>query len=139
MSFLDDIEALVEDKDTDWIDRLVEKAKEQAEDHFSGPEADLARSALDKIGNNSEQLAHLGHGGLLSLLTRVVSREDEQARLTYLAFGATFDERRAASHAAASTAINERLNRELAWDGVLEMLKGLGKVLWRVIPLLLAA
>ena len=139
MSLLDKLEGLVEDKGADWIEKLIEKAKERADDHLNGPEADLAKIALDKIGYESDALAHLGQGGLVSLLTRVATREDEQAKLTYLTAGATFEERRAASHAATAEAVNERLNREMAWDSVLEMLKGLGKMLWRVIPLLIAA
>ncbi len=139
MSFLDRLETLVDDKDADWIEKLIGSAIDRADDHLNGPEATLAKNALRKIGHEADALAHLGHGGLLSLLTRVASREDDQARLTYLATGTSFEERRAASHAATADVVRERLNRERAWDSVLEMLKGLGKMLWRVIPLLLAA
>lgn len=139
MSLLDVLEGLVDDKATDWLEQLVDAASERADDHLNGPEADLAKIALRKIGHEADALAHLGHGGLLSLLTRVAMREDEQAQLTYLTAGASFEERRAASHAATADAVREGLNRERAWESVLEMLKGLGKMLWRVIPLLLAA
>jgi len=139
MPLIDRLGSLIDDKGPGVIERMVESAKDHADDHLNGPEADIAKDALDRIADKADALSHLSRGAVVGLLTRWAIGDKDGSRETYLAEAATFEERRAASRAATMDAITERVNRERAWDEVRDLLQGLGKTLFRILPLLLAA
>ncbi len=139
MSLLDKLANLAEDRSPEVVERIVERAKHLADENLNGPERDIAKMALDKISDKSTSLGHLGAGGLVSLLARFHLGEEDQAEVDYLAQGATFSERLAASRDASEEAIRERVNRERAWAEVRDLLKDLGQIAVKVIPLILMA
>jgi len=140
MSLLDALPGLIEDRGAGVIERLAERAIEAiADSGYPEGDRDLAHQALDAISANSANLAHLGAGGLVSVLTYSGIGSRDKARLAYLASGASFEERRAASHAATAASVEARLERERNWEQTKAMLETIGKVALKVIPLLLAA
>lgn len=139
MSLLSSIAGLAEDKGADAIEDLLGKAAELADEHLDGPEAGLAKEALEGLSERTEELAHLGTAGVVALVTRWTFQGASAAKLTYLAQSATFEERRAASHAATADAVKARSDRDQAWETVKATLEDVGKIALKLIPLLLAA
>ena len=139
MSLLEQLSDLVEDKTPEAIARAVERAKTVADDYLAGPERDLAKSALDRIGRSSGALGHLGAGGLVSLIAHFHLGEVDDAKRSFLAESATYEELRNASHSASEKAIRERMNREAAWQETYELMRDLGKIAIKVLPLILMA
>lgn len=139
MSLIDKLSKLAENKSPEVIDRVVKRARQLADDNLNGPERDIAKRALDRIGEASEALGHLGSGGLISLLARFHLGDEEEARLAFLAGSASYEELRKASHDLGEAAMRDRLNREAYWAEVRELVKDLGQIAVKVIPLLLMA
>ena len=139
MSLLNSLLELADDKTPNAIAGMLRKAKDLADEHLAGPERDLAKSALDKIAEHSDALAHLGKGGLIAVVTLTGFSRLNEAKLAYLMAGASFEERRRASMDSTEETTNERINRERAWADVQDTLKALGMIALKVLPLLLAA
>lgn len=139
MSLIDKLADLAEEKSPGLIEKAVAKARDLADENLNGPERDLAKRALDRIGEEAEALGHLGVGGLVSLLARFHLGEEDQAKLDYLADSATLDELLDESYASSAATANERVNREMAWHRVRDLFKDLGSLTIKVIPLLLMA
>jgi len=139
MGLVDKLPGLIEDKSPEVLRKGLGKAKELADEHLNGPERDLAKNAIDKIANKSDQLAHLGVSGVLGLVTQFHLGDKEKARLSYLAEVATFEERIAAAQESNREAVRARINRQRAWEDVREVLTDIGQIALKVIPLLLMA
>jgi hypothetical protein len=139
MSLLEKIAGLAEERSPDLVDKLVDKARGLADDHLNGPERDLAKRALDRLGESSEALGHLGAGGLISVLARLHLGQEDQAERAFMIAGMDFQEVLDAQDASTDGVIRERLNREAYWLEVRELVKDLGQIAVKVIPLLLMA
>ena len=137
MSLLDELAGMAGDKGAEGIEELMDKAKDLAGDHLDGPEADLAKTALDKISARSEALAHLGQGAVVSLIARIATGEDELARQDFLRMN--FADRIAASEGSSADTVRDRVNRERYWYEVQEMIQDLGKMALKILPFLIAA
>ena len=124
MSLIDKLTTLAEEKSPDVIERLVGNARDLASEHLNGPERDMAKRALDRLGDSSEALGHLGAGGLVALLAQFHLGNTEGAKASFLGSEPTFQ---------------EVLNREAYWLEVRELVQDLGQIAIKVIPLLIMA
>lgn len=121
----------------DALLKALDKAKVLVDERFDGPERDMAKTGLDTISGYAGPLAHLGVGGVVSVMAQVGFDRNEDAQATFLTL--SFEERREASHASTDETVRERLNRERSWNEVEAMLKDLGTLALKLIPLLLMA
>ena len=102
--------------------------------------AELGREALAAIEERKAPLAALGRARALAVLAQLGAGREDEARLLYLAAGATLAERLAASEALTLATLAATRERELAWDEVRSLLQDAGQLALRVlIPVLLAA
>lgn len=139
MSLIDKLTTLAEEKSPDVIERLVGNARDLASEHLNGPERDMAKRALDRLGDSSEALGHLGAGGLVALLAQFHLGNTEGAKASFLGSEPTFQEVLDAQDASTDGVVRERLNREAYWLEVRELVQDLGQIAIKVIPLLIMA
>lgn len=126
------------DRADDWFNDLLDKAFVLA-GNWDEEEASFAREGLAILEDHSGALLGLGSEALLGVLTTYHVGDVVKARHTYLKNYASFAELMAISRDAADKVVVERVEMEAAWSEVKTMLQELGSLLWRVIPLLLAA
>ena len=139
MSLLDQLADLAENKSPEAIRRAVVRAKAVAGDHLGGPERDLAKAALDRIGQSSAALGHLGAGGLVSLIAQFHMGQQDDAKAVFFRGSATLAELDAATDELTAATIRDRINREAAWQETYELMRDLGKIAIKVLPLILMA
>lgn len=140
MSVLDTLEELLVDQADDWLDDLTDGAGELADEHLSPGEAALAKGGLSLLKDAGSELAHLGAGGLVSVVARYAGGDVDGARIRYLGSGkATIDELVDASRASTAASVAATQAREATWESVQATLEELGAVALKILPLLLMA
>jgi hypothetical protein len=135
----DKAHAVVDDEADDWLAKGVDAARKHLGklDHF---ERDAAARALDLVEKYQAPLADVGRARLLAAIQWTGLGEKDKARRAWLAGGATFAERRAASSASTARTLEEAQRREVAWAEFQKFAAEAGMVALRVaLPLLLAA
>lgn len=138
----------VDDKTPEWLDKGIDRARDLLERQASEATrpvevalAELGRDALEAVEERKGALAHLGKARMLSVLVQLGAGREDEARLLYLASGASsFEELLAASDkSTAATAVATHA-REKAWTEVRDLAKEVGAIaLKALIPILLAA
>ena len=139
MSLLESLEGALDDQADDWLDGLADEAGALADKHLGLGDAALVKGGLSLLQDSGKDLAHLGIGGLVSVVARYAAGDVDGARLRYLETGATFAERRAASHASTADTVAATSDREATWEGVQGTLEELGAIALKILPLLLMA
>lgn len=137
----------VDDHAEGWLDRGIDRARDLLERQAVAARqpvevalAELGREALAAIEERKAPLAALGRARALAVLAQLGAGREDEARLLYLAAGATLAERLAASEALTLATLAATRERELAWDEVRSLLQDAGQLALRVlIPVLLAA
>jgi len=99
----------------------------------------FASKGLDGVEREAPALLELGRDAARRVLVHVTSGDSERARLSGLAGGSTFRERRAASAASTSGTIAATESRAAATERVVQLGQDLGLELLHALPLLLAA
>lgn len=169
MSLLGDLAARageqVDDHADEWLARGLESARAEVERRrgelrdqvfdpaFDGaPDPERKRveveaqllahtgDALDVLEEHQGALAHLGRARFAALVVQLGAGREDEARRLYLASGASFAERRAASATSTETTLADTAAREQAWREVLAGAREIGLLaLKAAIPFLLAA
>ena len=142
MPLLDDIAASGGERLSEAAVRaLISEASDLASERLpSSAEVDLIRPAFVRLTVAAPALAGATRGALGALLCSLSIGAVDQAQLDWLKSEATFEERRAAMHAA-TDAVRERTmaDRE-RWDMILSAVQDIGLgLLTRALPFLLAA
>lgn len=131
--------AVIDQDSDDWLAKGIMRGRTLA-DRLSRPEKDAALSVLDVVEKHQGALADVGRARLLAAVTWSSLGDEAKARRAWLAGGATFAERRAASAASTTRTLEEAKRREAAWDEFKKFAVEAGQVALRVaLPLLLAA
>ena len=115
---------------------LLSKAEDYAAENLDPESAALAKGATLKLGEVAPELANLGHSKLTNMIAKTALVDLDAAKAIYL--GDTFEQRRAASHAAGAAVVADRLGMEQDWEAVKDVLQGLGKGAMKLLPVLLA-
>ena len=141
MSLLSTIEGVVGDRAEDWLSGTLDRAEGLAADHIVGPvQSALVAKAFTMIREHEGELARLGGGGLVSLLTRAGFSKVDDAKLTYLRSGtATVAELIKASHRSTAEVAAATQKRVEDWKKVEQLLEEIGSVALRLIPFLIMA
>ena len=135
----DKAHVVVDGEAEDWLAKGVEGARKHL-DKLEPTERDLAARALGLVEKYQAPLADVGRARLLAAIQWTGLGERDKARRAWLAGGATFAERRAASAASTARTLEETRRREVAWAEFQKFAAEAGMVALRVaLPLLLAA
>ena len=121
-------EDLIDDKGTEWLDKLLDEGKDLAEGELEGVSKDAAIAALAVLARNKTPFLRLGKVGFAWVVGHYGSGAVGDAELKYLATQATFLEVRKAMHEAGDAAVQERQEREASWEALLAVLKEVGAV-----------
>jgi len=124
-------DAIVDEAGDVYLGKLIKEGrdvldKEKKDLPEGAPEA--ISEALDVLESNKQPFLRLGKVGFARLLSHWEDEDEAEARRQYLATEATFQERRAAMHAAGDAVANEAKERQEAWDNVVAVLKQVGQV-----------
>lgn len=135
----DKAHAVVDEEADDWLRKGVVAGRKYL-DRLDPVERDAAARALDLVEEHQDALADVGRARLLAAIAWTGLGETERARRAWLAGGATFAERRAASAVSTARTLEETQRREKAWEEFQKFAKEAGLVALRVVlPILLAA
>lgn len=144
MAWLDDVATSavgkLEGKAGSWLDNGMAEARRMATEHLPQESIPDALRAIERLEDVKPALAHMTKGSFTTFLVHASMGNITRARLEFLRDAATFEERRAASHAAGARVYKDALDRDAALDQVLQVLKDIGSLaLTKVLPCLLAA
>jgi len=118
-----------------YLDDLVEKghaavnvAVTNDEDPLTAEGAKAAHDALDHLTENKHVFTGLSRLEFARLVAHWEDDDVAEAKRQYLERDATFEERRAAMHAAGDALVEIRKKREESWNKVAEVFKAIGKI-----------
>lgn len=156
MTLIDTLAATVDEHAEGWMDRGIDRVADLVGDRLAdlaaepGPDPErhseeraalaLALQGLNALDEHKAALAHLGRARLAGTLAYLGVGRNAEARRLFLAGGASFAERRAASAASTAATHEAAEAREAAWREVEQMANDVGQLALRALfPLLLAA
>lgn len=123
---------LVEEQGPELVDDLLEKGREEAAGLPVAHQED-AKKALDEVEKIRTPLLRLTNITLMEILGHWQDGEEAEARRRYLEHDATFQERRAAMHAAGDQLVDTQDAKLAAWEEVKAGLQKVGEIGLKVI------
>lgn len=121
-----------------WVQPLVDSAKSQTSG--LGDAQPVVNSVLDTLVDHQDELVTISAQAFVAIVAHVALNQDDQAKLIYLATGASFDERMAVLDSDDANAAKAKADSDKMWETIrtvaLDILEAAGKA---AIPILLAA
>jgi len=139
MPLLDDLlrsgGELLDDKGGEWFDKATAAARDELPAvvelaSSAGVEVteDQAAELLNEAAKGKAPILRLGSVGFAWVVAHLESDDEAEARRRYLEHQATFEERRAAMHAAGDRAQDDGEERAAAWAEFTAFVQSVGKV-----------
>jgi len=123
---------LIDKKGAGWIDDALD-AGEDLIKSLPASETEGSADVIKLLRENKTPLVRLGSVGFAKLAAHWEDDDKAEARRHYLAYKATFAERRAAMHSTGDNLVDREDADKAAWDAVADVL---GKVATKALPFL---
>ena len=137
----DSLPELLNEQTPQAMEVLLARAGVVAENTLEGEERDLVIEGLARVSMETEAIGHLTSAALSSVIALASTGSETEARARFVQgpLLTDFERTRALSHASTAETIKVRMQREADWDAMKVLLKDLGKIALKLLPLLLAA